>query len=387
MIEFESESAVQHIPIARTKVLGLGGGGSNMVDEMILAGYESVEFGVANTDAQALKIARAPHKIQLGLKSTKGLGAGANPEIGRRAAEESIDTIMDWLKDADVVFLTGGMGGGTGSGALPVVARALKERDILSIAVVTKPFTFEGKRRMKIAQEALDTLKRDIDTLIVISNQKLVDVVDQKVSLISAFSMINTILNQFVRSIVDIISKPGHINVDFADVKTIMKHRGFALIGTGRASGIDRAEKAAMQAISSPLLDSVQVAGARGILINISGNSELGLHEVNAAASVIYQEAHEDATIILGSVIDDSLGDDVSVTVIATGFNQPNPEPQADGRQRSSESDKAMRFPPDPRTEPRIEAASPADKMVSIDFNNLDIPAIMRRMAQEKQSL
>lgn len=397
MIDFESESVSQHMPIARIKVLGVGGGGSNMVNSMIDAGYSSVDFMVTNTDAQALKASKAPHKLQLGLKSTKGLGAGANPEIGRRAAEEDIDKILHCLDDADVVFLTGGMGGGTGSGALPVIARALKEKDILTIAVVTKPFVFEGKRRMKVAQEALDLLKRDIDTLIVIPNQKLIDVVDQKVSLMNAFSMINSVLNQFVRSIADIISKPGHINVDFADVKTIMKQKGFAIIGTGRASGPDRARDAALQAISSPLLDNVEITGARGVLLNISGNADLGLHELNAAATVVYNKAHDDAHIIMGSVFDESLGDDVTVTVIATGFSQPSGTESvtldgrsrlSSGEQRAQESERYVRIDPrEVRVEPRVEpsASHTSQDKSSIDLNNLDIPAIMRRMAQEKQ--
>ena len=377
MIDFESEVTNQHIPIARVKVIGVGGGGSNMVNSMIDAGYDSVDFIVANTDAQALKTSKAPHKIQLGIKSTKGLGAGANPDMGRRAAEEDIDHIIECLKDAEVVFLTGGLGGGTGSGALPVIAKALKEKDILSVAVVTKPFVFEGKRRMKVAQDALELLKREVDTLIVIPNQKLIDVVDQKVSLMNAFAMINSILNQFVKSISDIISKPGHINVDFADIKAIMKQKGFAIIGTGRASGEDRAQKASLQAISSPLLENMQIAGARGVLLNISGNCDLGLHELGAAASIIYEQAHEDASIILGSVIDESLGDEVTVTVIATGFSQLM-DPSIDVRPSTIE-----RF-----TEHKPEGVSistmPMSEKTPIDLNNLDIPAVMRRMTQER---
>jgi cell division protein FtsZ len=388
MINFESESESQHMPIARIKVIGVGGGGSNMVNSMIDAGYSSVDFIVANTDAQALKTSKAPHKIQLGIKSAKGLGAGANPELGRRAAEEDIDRIMECLKDADVVVLTGGMGGGTGSGALPVIARALKERDrdILSIAVVTKPFVFEGKRRMKVAQEALEFIKRDIDTLIVIPNQKLIEVVDQKVSLVNAFAMINNILNQFVRSIADIIAKPGHINVDFADIKTIMKQKGFAIIGTGRAQGENRARDAAMQAISSALLDNnMQIAGARGVLLNIAGSAGLGLGELSDAASIIYDQAHEDATIILGSIIDDALGDEVMVTVIATGFAQPIAEPTFDIRSSMVEHDKHIRMHGEHKSEPIHNTLSIPEK-TTIDLNNLDIPTVMRRIAQEKQS-
>lgn len=371
MIIFEDEQFNQHMPVARIKVIGVGGGGSNMVNSMIDAGYESVEFIVANTDVQALKASKAPHKIQLGVKSTKGLGAGANPELGRRAAEEDIDRILDCLKDADVVFLTGGLGGGTGSGSLPVIASALKERDILTVAVVTKPFVFEGKRRMKVAQEALELLKRDIDTLIVIPNQKLIDIVDQRVSLMNAFSMINTTLNQFVRSIADVITKHGHVNVDFADVKAIMKRQGFAVIGTGRAKGEDRATQAALQAISSPLLDNMQIAGARGVLLNITGNSQLGLHEMSAAAEIVYEQSHEDANIILGSVIDETLEDEILVTVIATGFSHT-----------SGETGATIGLAAKPTVEVNPINASTKN---AIDLNNIDIPAVMRRMALERQ--
>ena len=237
MIDFDKETLARIAPGASIKVLGVGGAGCNTINNMIDSDTEGIDFIVANTDAQALQISKAPHKIQMGMKATKGLGAGANPELGRRAAEEDLTGILEILSGADMVFLTGGMGGGTGSGAMPVIARALKEQDILTIAVVTKPFTFEGKRRSKIADDAIQLLSQNVDTLIVLPNQKLIDVVDQKVSLIGAFNMINNVLNQFVRSISDIITKPGHINVDFADVKTIMKSQGYAVIGTGRASG------------------------------------------------------------------------------------------------------------------------------------------------------
>lgn len=380
MIEFEAEGLGQReVPIARIKVLGIGGGGSNMVNSMIDAGYENVDFIVANTDGQALNLSKANKKIQLGAKSTKGLGAGANPEVGRRAAEEDIDKIVDHVRDADVVFLAAGLGGGTGSGAIPVIARALKEKDILTIAVVTKPFTFEGKRRMKVAQESLDLLKREVDTLIVLPNQKLIDAVEQNVSLLNAFGMINNILNQFVRSISDIITRPGHINVDFADVKTIMKQKGFAIIGTGIASGPDRATQAALQAISSPLLENLQISGARGVLLNISGNSDLGLHEVSAAAQIIYDRAHEDANIVLGSVIDDMLDDEVFVTVIATGFDLVVGDVAMDIHE----------FKPKVSTsEPKTDNShANFDKTVDLDLNDLDIPTVMRRMAQEKQNL
>lgn len=395
MIDFERESD-NRITIARIKVLGVGGGGSNMVNSMIDSGYDTIDFIVANTDAQALKTAKAPHKIQLGIKSTKGLGAGANPDVGRRAAEEDIDSIVRQVKDADVVFLTAGLGGGTGSGALPIIAKALKEKDILSIAVVTKPFIFEGKRRMKVAQDALELLREAVDTLIVIPNQKLIDVVDQKVSLINAFSMINGILNQFIKSVADIIAKPGHINVDFADIKTIMKQKGYAVIGTGRATGEDRALKAARQAVASPLLDNASIGGARGVLLNISGSSNLGLHEVSDAASIIYEQAHEDAHIILGSVIDESLGDDVTVTVIATGFAHPQELAQPataygpllhEFQQKVEPTPaKVVEQPAEP--EPTVQAA-PATVQPEeqpIDLNDLEIPAFMRQMMQKQKN-
>lgn len=318
MITFEE--SLSSIPTARIKVIGIGGAGGNTVNSMIEHDDYGIEFIVANTDAQALSLSNAQHVIQLGAKSTKGLGAGANPELGKRAAEEDLDKIMNLLINADIVFLTGGLGGGTGSGGLPVVARALREKGILCIAVVTKPFVFEGKRRGQIANQALELLKKEVDTLIVVPNEKLLENVDTKVSMIDAFSMINAILQQSVKGIADIIAKPGHINVDFADVRAIMKDMGLAVMGTGIATGEDRAQQAALQAISSPLLENMSIAGARGVLLNITGGSNLGLHEISSAASVIYEQADKDANIIIGSVIDTSLSDEIRVTVIATGF-------------------------------------------------------------------
>lgn len=319
MIEFKEEVYGQSI--ASIKVIGVGGAGGNTVNSIVGSGYQGIESIVANTDAQVLALSKANHTVHIGVKSTKGLGTGANPELGKRAAEEDLDKIMDAIGDADIVFLTAGMGGGTGSGALPVVARALRERGILSIAVVTKPFVFEGKRRAMVAEKAIETLRKEVDTLIIIPNQKLLDVVGQDVSMINAFSMINDILGRSVKGISDIITKPGHINVDFADVRTIMKDMGLAVLGTGTASGEGRAAQAAMKAISSPLLENMSIKGARGVLLNISGGKNLGLHEISQAASVIYDQVDEDATIILGSVIDESLVDEVTVTIIATGFN------------------------------------------------------------------
>lgn len=321
MLEFSLDDRKQ--PIACIKVVGIGGAGGNTINSMVDAKFQDIEFIAANTDSQALDLSKADHKVQLGVKSAKGLGAGANPELGKKAAEEDLDKVMELVQDADIVFLTGGMGGGTASGALPVIARALREQGILTIAVVTKPFLFEGKRRAVVAEQAIEVLKQAVDTLLILPNQKLLEEVDQNMSMIDAFSLMNSVLNQSVKGIADIITKPGHINVDFADVRTIMKEMGLAVMGTGRAAGPDRAEEAALQAITSPLLENMSIEGARGVLLNISGGASLSLHEMSKAASIIYEQADENATIILGSVIDHSLTDEVIVTVIATGFDKP----------------------------------------------------------------
>lgn len=325
MIEFAQEDKSKHISVAKIYVVGIGGAGGNTINCMKESDYQGVSFIAVNTDAQALTCSKADKVIQIGQKSTKGLGAGANPEIGRRAAEEDIDKVLEAVQGADIVFLTAGMGGGTGSGALPVVVKALKERGILTIVVVTKPFSFEGKRRARIAEEAIKAVREHADTILIVPNQKLLNVVDSAVSMIDGFAMINEILNQSVKSISDIITRAGHINVDFADVREIMRAQGLAIMGTGRAKGLDRARKAALEAISSPLLENMDIAGARGVLINITGSVSLGLHEISEAALVVYEKADEEANIILGSVIDESMGDELSVTVIATGFKEQQP--------------------------------------------------------------
>lgn len=306
------------------KVIGVGGAGSNAVNSMIVGNeLNSAQFIVANTDAQALTLSPAHHKIQLGKKITKGLGAGSNPDVGRRAAEEDLDSLLDLLDGTDILFLTAGLGGGTGSGAIPVIASAAKELGILTVAIVTKPFSFEGKRRQKHAEEAFKTLKSTVDTLIVVPNQRLLEISDPKISMLDAFALSNDILKQAIKGIADIITKAGHINVDFADVRTIMKDTGMAIMGTGRASGVDRARQAAMRAISSPLLENASITGARGVLINITGSEDLGLQEINDAASMVYDMVSPDANIILGSVIDKSMGNEICVTVIATGLEEP----------------------------------------------------------------
>lgn len=318
MIDFDKEQS--SLPAVRIAVFGVGGAGCNTVNALLGAWYEQVACVAVNTDVKALETSKAPYKVQIGVKSTKGLGSGANPELGRRAAEEDLPEILDLAKNSDIVFLIGGLGGGTGSGALPVIARALRERDVLSIAVVTKPFSFEGKRRMAVADEAESALRKEVDTLITIPNEKLLHGADKSLSLMSAFEQINLVISQFVKSIADIITKPGYINVDFADLKAIMKGRGLAVMGTGRASGENRSLVAAQQAIASPLLENVSIQGAKSVLLNVTGSSNLGLLEVSEAASLIMKEVHENAHIIIGSVIDDVMEDEVSVTVIATGF-------------------------------------------------------------------
>lgn len=320
MIDFDNDKNSTNLSMAKIKVVGIGGAGGNAVDSMINAKFKDIEFIVANTDAQALTISKADHKIQLGVKCTKGLGAGANPEIGRRAAQEEIDKILQTVGQADIVFLAAGMGGGTGSGGTPVIAKALREHGILTIAIVTKPFTFEGKRRARIAQECIEALKKEVDTMIVIPNQKLLEIVGENVSMISAFEMINDVLNQSVKGISDILTRPGLINVDFADLKAIMKDMGLAIMGIGKATGNNRATEASLKAISSPLLENMSIKGAKSVLLNITGGANLGIHEINKAASVIYEQADEDANIILGSVIDPQMNDEISVSVIATGF-------------------------------------------------------------------
>ncbi len=390
MIELEVEKKKQVGLAVSIKVIGVGGAGGNTVNSMIDAECENIEFIAANTDAQALDLSKADHTVQLGIKSTKGLGTGANPELGQRAAEEDLEKVMELLSDADIVFLTGGLGGGTGSGGLPVVARALKEKGVLSIAVVTKPFLFEGKRRAQVADASLELLKKEVDTLIVIPNQKLLEVVDKNVSMIDAFAMINDVLNRSVKGIADIIAKPGHINVDFADVRTIMKDMGLAVMGTGKASGEDRAEQAALEAISSPLLENMSIAGARGVLLNITGGTNLGLHEINAAASVIYEQAEENANIILGSVINPELTDEVIVTVIATGFEQRvQEEVSAESAPKESitikgtvrDSLEAIEMPTEKKEE------KPSKKQYALlDIDNLDVPTFMRQEKKEEST-
>ncbi len=313
---------------ARIKVIGVGGGGGNAVNRMIQAGLEGVEFIAANTDVQALKLSLAPIKLQLGVRLTAGLGAGANPDVGRRAALEDSEKIIEALEGADMVFVTAGLGGGTGTGAAPVIASLASEMGILTVAVITRPFAFEGKRRLQQAERGLKELIESVDTMIVIPNEKLLAVA-KDAGFFESFRIADDVLRQGVQGISDIITIPGIINRDFADVKTTMAGMGHAVMGTAVRSGETRAIEAAQAAMASPLLDAGAIDGARGILINITGSSNLKLSEVNEASSLIQSSAHEDANIIFGAVLDERMGDEVKITVIATGFRDQMPERRA----------------------------------------------------------
>jgi cell division protein FtsZ len=329
MITFDEKSGGSNLNVtmeddqltARIKVIGVGGGGGNAVNRMIQAGIKGVEFMVANTDVQAMRNALAPVKLQIGAKLTKGLGAGANPEIGKQAALEDTDRILEALSGADMIFITTGMGGGTGTGAAPIIASLAAELGALTVAVVTKPFAFEGKRRRVQAEHGIRGLRDTVDTLITIPNERLLNFVDRGTSLNDAFKMADDILRQAVQGISDLITVPGEINLDFADVKTIMHGMGMALMGTGVSSGEHRAVEAAQRAISSPLLEEASIEGAKGVLINITGGRDMTLFEVHEAASIIQEAADEEANIIFGTVIDNSMKDEIKVTVIATGFD------------------------------------------------------------------
>jgi cell division protein FtsZ len=312
--------------VAKIKVVGVGGGGGNAVNTMISSGLNNVDFIAANTDMQSLSSSKADVKLQLGATLTKGLGAGANPEIGREAALEDRDRLIDAFRGADMVFVTAGMGGGTGTGAAPIVARAAKDAGALTIGVVTKPFIFEGKRRRLHAEMGIEELKSCVDTLITIPNQRLINLAGETTSIVDAFKKADEVLLHAVQGISDLITIPGLINLDFADVRTIMNGQGMAMMGTGQASGDKRALEAAQRSISSPLLEDMDISGATGILLNITGSSNMTLHEVNECAVMIQEAAHEEANIIFGAVIDERMGDNLRITVIATGFGKAKTE-------------------------------------------------------------
>ena len=359
---------------ATIKVIGVGGAGTNAVNRMVDSGIRGVEFIAVNTDRQALLLSKASSKIQIGEKITRGLGAGANPDIGAQAAEESKAEITEALRGADMVFVTAGMGGGTGTGAAPIVASCAKEMGILTIGVVTKPFTFEGKKRLTQAERGIESLKGKVDTLVVIPNDKLLQVIDRKTSIVEAFKMADDVLRQGVQGISDLIAIPGLVNLDFADVKTIMLNTGMAHMGIGRASGENRAEDAAKQAVQSPLLET-SIEGARGVIINITGGSNLGLHEVNTAAELVQRSVDPEANIIFGAVIDESLDEDIVITVIATGFETKpkigtvpvNEIPSSNNAKPWEKKTTQVSTQPEP-----------------INNNDLDIPSFLRKKSGNK---
>jgi cell division protein FtsZ len=382
---------------ARIKVIGVGGGGGNAVNRMVQAGLEGVEFIVANTDLQALQTNHAQVKIQIGAKLTKGLGAGADPDIGREAALEDTDKIIEALDGADMVFVTTGLGGGTGTGAAPVIASLATELGALTIAVVTKPFTFEGRRRGGQADRGLGELRDAVDTVITIPNERLLATIDRRTPLPQAFAAADDVLRQAIQGISDLILVPGLINLDFADVKTIMSGMGMAIMGTGTADGEDRAVKAASMAISSPLLEDASVNGARGVIINVTGGEDFSLIEVSEASTIIQQAAHEDANIIFGAVVDPRMGGRVKITVIATGFDRPAPAPLASSRTPvdlhnyvAQKQEVALERVAAARVtigrRPGIELPSlpvtAADPAAGDDLSPLDVPAFLRRQSE-----
>ncbi|OQK17146.1 cell division protein FtsZ [Methyloprofundus sedimenti] len=370
------------------KVIGVGGGGGNAVDHMVNSHIEGVEFVCANTDAQALRRLQVPTVIQLGAELTRGLGAGTNPEIGREAAEENKDLIRDVLEGANMLFLTAGMGGGTGTGAIPVIAQIAKELNILTVAVVTKPFDFEGKKKMQVAEAGIADLEKYVDSLIIIPNQKLLPVLGANVSMKKAFAAANDVLLDAVQGITELITSPGMINVDFADVKTVMSNMGAAIMGTGIASGENRARVAAEKAIACPLLEAINLQGARGILVNISA-ADMGISEFDEVGNIVHAFASDEAIIKIGTAIDESLGEDIKVTVVATGM----------GSSQRTVSGPIYMVPPVPATgndyasldTPTITRNQKQDsketrfgvqpKTNSADMDYLDIPAFLRRQA------
>lgn len=370
---------------AKIKVIGIGGGGGNAVNTMIAYNLQGVDFITANTDMQALGSSASPVKIQLGAEATKGLGAGANPEVGKRAAMEAKDLLKQHMEGADMIFITAGLGGGTGTGGAPIVADLAKEMGTLTVAVVTKPFQFEGKRRNIQAEEGVAELRRIVDTLIVVPNQRLLSLGGRNLSLLEAFKKADDILYHAVKGISDLIIVPGLINLDFADVKNIMSEMGLALMGTGSANGENRAIEAAQKAISSPLLEDNTIQGAHGILLNITGGPDMTLHEINEASSLIQKEAHEDANIIFGTVIDKDMTDEIRITVIATGFEDAAKAkqgiPNVTHLSGFSRRDDLSR-PAYTRRDKPIDLTN-AIKMGTVDDDNpdLEIPTFLRKQA------
>ncbi|KEA65379.1 Cell division protein FtsZ [Marinobacterium lacunae] len=359
-MEFELIENVQQNAVI--KVVGVGGGGGNAVQHMVDNVVEGVEFICANTDAQALNRMASQTSLHIGGELTKGLGAGANPEVGRTAALEDRDRIAETLNGADMVFITAGMGGGTGTGAAPIVAEVARELGILTVAVVTKPFPFEGRKRMKIAEEGIRELRENVDSLIIIPNEKLMQVLGKNCSLINAFSAANNVLKGAVQGIADLITRPGMINVDFADVRTVMSEMGMAMMGTAVARGDNRAQEAAEAAIRSPLLEDIDLKGASGVLVNIAAGEDLSLGEFTEVGNIVEEYASEDATIVIGTVIDPELGDDIKVTVVATGLDRDNDQELRVVHSKASNGRKADG---------------------SLDLDQIELPTILRRQREE----
>ncbi|MBL4857490.1 UNVERIFIED_ORG: cell division protein FtsZ [Idiomarina abyssalis] len=392
MDNYESEAVI--------KVIGVGGGGGNAVQHMVKESIEGVQFIAANTDAQALRNHTADVTIQLGQDITKGLGAGANPEVGRQSAEEDRENIRVHLEGADMVFIAAGMGGGTGTGAAPVVAEVAKELGILTVAVVTKPFPFEGKKRMAVADEGINALAQSVDSLITIPNEKLLKVMGRGTSLLDAFSAANNVLLGAVQGIAELITRPGLINVDFADVRAVMKEMGTAMMGTGVASGEDRAQEAAEMAINSPLLEDIDLSGARGVLINVTAGMDMSIEELDTVGNTVKAFASDNATVIVGTVIDTEMSDELRVTVVATGIgaerkpdislvnktSQAAPKREPQQAYRSSDIDRGAAAPryeeqeelqPETKAEPKRQPAAKAKQDKELDY--LDIPAFLRK--------
>ncbi len=384
-----SVSDVQRMPetegSALIRVVGVGGGGNNAVNRMISENIAGVDFIAVNTDQQALMGSRAKQRIAIGERTTRGLGSGGDPEIGNKAAEESVEELNQVLQGSDMVFVTAGMGGGTGTGATPVVAKVAQEVDALTIGVVTRPFTFEGAQRARASEAGIEQLKEHVDTLIVIPNDRLLEKADKRISLLESFSLADDVLRQGIQGISELITVPGLINLDFADVKTIMSMGGAALMAVGHGSGDDRAREAAEQALSSHLLD-VTIDGARGILFNVTGGSDLSLYEINQAASIIRETAHPDVNLIFGAVIDERMEDEIRITVIATGFehNMPMVRPMTRAVTRQPKRD----VPSQPPVRESVTVGAPAssappepkrEERQSYRINDLDVPAFLRK--------
>jgi cell division protein FtsZ len=372
-----------HENFAQIKVIGVGGGGSNAVNRMIAEGLRGVEFIAVNADAQALLMSDAPHRIRIGDKLTRGLGAGGNPEVGSKAAEESSDEIEEIIQGADMVFVTCGMGGGTGTGAAPIIAEIAKNTGALTIGVVTRPFSFEGSRRQNAALEGIERLKEKVDTLIIIPNDRLLEIVDKKASMTEAFRTADDVLRQGIQGISEVITVPGLINLDFADVRAIMSGGGTSLMAVGTASGENRALEAAESAVSSSLLD-VTIDGAQGILFNITSGPNLTLFEVNEAAEIVKQKAHPDANIIFGSVIDDTMSDELRITLIATGFDAvAQRKPYVAGRRQDER--KMIAFPKAKIKETPYQRPDPTPEP-SYDPEDLEVPTFLRKRIQQRRA-